>query len=116
MRQQQIETGGTRSCRQRSISPNDSVSAVPWGSVSGRGGLPFHMSIRPSIHSRCFARLLWTSHASCAAQVPELVEKYLAGKTKLDDYITHVLPFERINEGFELLHSGQTLRTVLTFE
>ncbi|KAI8474378.1 MAG: formaldehyde dehydrogenase [Monoraphidium minutum] len=49
-------------------------------------------------------------------QVPELVADYMAGKTLLDKYITHSLPFTQINEAFELLHSGKTLRTVLTFE
>ena len=49
-------------------------------------------------------------------QVPELVKDYMAGETMLDKYITHKLPFERINEAFEQLHSGQTLRTVRTFE
>lgn len=48
--------------------------------------------------------------------VPGLVEKYMRGETKLDDYITHTMKFEEINEAFELLHSGKCLRTVLTFE
>jgi hypothetical protein len=49
-------------------------------------------------------------------QVPQLVEEYMRGGTKLDDYITHEMPFESINEAFELLHSGKTLRTVLSFK
>lgn len=48
--------------------------------------------------------------------MPELVRQYMAGGTLLDKYVTHTLPFERINEAFELLHSGKTLRTVLTFD
>jgi S-(hydroxymethyl)glutathione dehydrogenase/alcohol dehydrogenase len=46
--------------------------------------------------------------------VPELVRRYMAGGTRLDDYITHRLPFDRINEAFELLHGGHSLRTVLS--
>lgn len=49
-------------------------------------------------------------------QVPELVDRYMAGDTKLDDYISHELPFEEINKAFDLLHSGEALRTVLKFE
>ena len=49
------------------------------------------------------------------AQVPELVSEYMAGKTMLDKYVTHDLKFDAINEAFELLHSGQCLRCVLTF-
>uniref|UniRef100_A0A8C9PV67 Alcohol dehydrogenase 7 (class IV), mu or sigma polypeptide n=1 Tax=Spermophilus dauricus TaxID=99837 RepID=A0A8C9PV67_SPEDA len=36
-------------------------------------------------------------------------------KFDLDQLISHVLPFKKINEGFELLYSGQSIRTVLTF-
>eukprot|EP00798_Chlamydomonas_sp_ICE-L_P021799 gene21799-28821_t len=49
-------------------------------------------------------------------QVPDLVNEYMAGTTRLDKYITHTMPFDKINEAFDLLHSGKTLRTVLTFE
>lgn len=85
-------------------------------------------------------------------QVPELVVKYLAGDTKLDDYITHRMPFDKvrrvvptvvcrlhaaaggvswcvggadtpytlsptqINEAFELMHHGDCLRVVLSFD
>ncbi|PRW60671.1 Alcohol dehydrogenase class-3 [Chlorella sorokiniana] len=49
-------------------------------------------------------------------QVPDLVELYQRGETKLDDYITHTLPFDEINKAFELLHGGQCLRCVLTFQ
>ena len=48
--------------------------------------------------------------------VPLLVEKYMRGETKLDEYITHSMKFDRINEAFDLLHSGKCLRTVLTFD
>jgi S-(hydroxymethyl)glutathione dehydrogenase/alcohol dehydrogenase len=33
-----------------------------------------------------------------------------------DNYITHKLPFSEINAAFDLLHKGESLRTVLTFE
>eukprot|EP00890_Picochlorum_soloecismus_P005513 jgi/Picsp_1/5963/NSC_03318-R1_alcohol dehydrogenase class iii len=49
-------------------------------------------------------------------QVPELVDTYMEGATKLDDYISHRMKFDSINEAFELLHSGKCLRVVLTFE
>ncbi|XP_024430665.2 all-trans-retinol dehydrogenase [NAD(+)] ADH7 [Desmodus rotundus] len=47
--------------------------------------------------------------------VPKLVTEYLARKFDLDQLITHSLPFKKIQEGFELLYSGQSIRTVLTF-
>ena len=39
--------------------------------------------------------------------VPKLVTDFLAKKFDLDQLITHILPFKQINEGFELLYSGQ---------
>lgn len=47
--------------------------------------------------------------------VPKLVDKYMAGNTKLDKYVSHELNFEQINEAFELLHAGKCLRCVLKF-
>ena len=48
-------------------------------------------------------------------QVPDLVTSYMKGETMLDKYITHNKSFEDINEAFDLLHAGETLRCVLTF-
>jgi len=50
------------------------------------------------------------------SQVPALVEKYMAGKLKVDEYITHKLNFGQINEGFELMHAGKCLRCVVNVE
>ncbi|XP_034970084.1 alcohol dehydrogenase 1A [Zootoca vivipara] len=47
--------------------------------------------------------------------VPRLVSDFLGKKFILDPLITHTLPFEKINEGFELLRAGKSIRTVLTF-
>ncbi|OAE25677.1 hypothetical protein AXG93_4368s1370 [Marchantia polymorpha subsp. ruderalis] len=47
------------------------------------------------------------------SQVPDLVEKYMKKEIKVDEYITHNLPFSKINEGFELMHGGKCLRCVL---
>ncbi|KAM9237410.1 alcohol dehydrogenase S chain-like [Dugong dugon] len=47
--------------------------------------------------------------------IPKLVAEFMAKKFPLDSIITHVLPFEKINEGFDLLRSGKSIRTILTF-
>lgn len=47
--------------------------------------------------------------------IPKLVDDFMAKKFSLDPLITHVLPFEKINEGYELLRSGKSIRTILTF-
>ncbi|XP_040274138.1 alcohol dehydrogenase 1-like [Bufo bufo] len=47
--------------------------------------------------------------------VPKIVSDYINEKFELDGLITHRLPFEKINEAFELLRKGESIRTVLTF-
>jgi len=37
------------------------------------------------------------------------------GRINIDDLITHVLPLERINEGFDLMHEGKSIRTVVNY-
>jgi S-(hydroxymethyl)glutathione dehydrogenase/alcohol dehydrogenase len=48
-------------------------------------------------------------------QVPRIVDWYMDGKINIDDLITHVLPHDKINEGFDLMRSGDSIRTVLTY-
>jgi len=45
--------------------------------------------------------------------VPQLVEQYMAGKLKVDEFVSHNLPFEEVNKGFELMHSGIGLKVVI---
>src|SRR4051795_2030461 len=47
--------------------------------------------------------------------VPKIVDWYMNGKIDIDDLITHVLPLERINEGFDLMHEGKSIRAVVKF-
>nr|CCP94569.1 Alcohol dehydrogenase 10B [Xenopus tropicalis] len=48
-------------------------------------------------------------------EVPKLVSDYLAKKFDLEKLVTHRLPFQKISEGFDLLHSGKCIRTILKF-
>jgi S-(hydroxymethyl)glutathione dehydrogenase/alcohol dehydrogenase len=47
--------------------------------------------------------------------VPRIVDWYMDNKINIDDLITHTLPLERINEGFELMKSGQSIRSVVLY-
>ena len=47
--------------------------------------------------------------------VPKIVDWYMDNKINIDDLITHTLPLERINEGFELMKSGQSIRSVVLY-
>ena len=47
--------------------------------------------------------------------VPRIVDWYMDGRINIDDLITHTLPLERINEAFDLMASGESIRTVVVF-
>ena len=47
--------------------------------------------------------------------VPKIVDWYMDGKINIDDLITHTMPLEEINEGFDLMHAGDSIRSVVTF-
>uniref|UniRef100_A0A5F9CY33 Alcohol dehydrogenase class-3 n=1 Tax=Oryctolagus cuniculus TaxID=9986 RepID=A0A5F9CY33_RABIT len=45
--------------------------------------------------------------------VPKLVSEYMSKKIKVDEFVTNTLSFDQINEAFELMHSGKSIRTVV---
>src|SRR5579863_5730543 len=47
--------------------------------------------------------------------VPKIVEWYMSGKIQIDPMITHTLPLERINEAFDLMHRGESIRSVVVY-
>ena len=47
--------------------------------------------------------------------VPRIVDWYMEGRIAIDPLITHCLPLERINEGFDLMHRGESIRSVVLF-
>ncbi len=47
--------------------------------------------------------------------VPKIVDWYMDGKIDIDSLITHILPLEKINEGFELMHRGESIRSVVLY-
>jgi S-(hydroxymethyl)glutathione dehydrogenase/alcohol dehydrogenase len=47
--------------------------------------------------------------------VPKIVDWYMDGKINIDDLITHKLPLEDINRSFDLMHSGESIRTVVEY-
>jgi len=47
--------------------------------------------------------------------VPKIVDWYMDGKLAIDPLITHTMPLERINDAFDLMHSGESIRSVVTF-
>lgn len=50
------------------------------------------------------------------SELPGIVERYLQGEFKLNDFITHTMGLEDINEAFELMHEGKSIRSVIHFD
>ncbi|WP_036759705.1 S-(hydroxymethyl)glutathione dehydrogenase/class III alcohol dehydrogenase [Photobacterium halotolerans] len=48
-------------------------------------------------------------------QLPDIVERYLQGEFQLHDFITHTMPLDDINQAFELMHQGKSIRSVIHY-
>ncbi|MGE0416902.1 MAG: S-(hydroxymethyl)glutathione dehydrogenase/class III alcohol dehydrogenase [Acetobacteraceae bacterium] len=89
-----------------------------WGKsvIIGVAGAGQEISTRPF---QLVTGRVWMGTAFGGARgrtdVPRIVDWYMDGRINIDDLITHVLPFERINEGFDLMRKGESIRTVVTF-
>ena len=89
-----------------------------WGQsiIIGVAGAGQEISTRPF---QLVTGRVWKGTAFGGARgrtdVPRIVDWYMDGKINIDDLITHVLPFEQINEGFELMRRGESIRTVVTY-
>ncbi len=49
-------------------------------------------------------------------QLPGYVDRYLAGEIKIDEMVTHTMPLREINQAFDLMHEGKSIRSVVTFQ
>jgi S-(hydroxymethyl)glutathione dehydrogenase/alcohol dehydrogenase len=47
--------------------------------------------------------------------VPKIVDWYMQGKIEIDPMITHTMPLDDINKGFDLMHSGESIRSVVIY-
>src|SRR6201994_617510 len=49
------------------------------------------------------------------SQLPGYVDRYMKGEIKIDEFVTEVLPLEKINDAFELMHEGKVIRSVIHY-
>jgi S-(hydroxymethyl)glutathione dehydrogenase/alcohol dehydrogenase len=47
--------------------------------------------------------------------VPKIVDWYMEDKINIDDLITHTMPLEKINDAFDLMHEGKSIRSVVVY-
>src|SRR5579884_1461632 len=89
-----------------------------WGTsvIIGVAGAGQEISTRPF---QLVTGRVWKGTAFGGARgrtdVPKIVDWYMEGKINIDDLINHVLPLERINDAFDLMHRGESIRSVVTF-
>ena len=50
------------------------------------------------------------------SELPGIVERYMQGEFKLNDFITHTMGLEDINKAFDLMHEGKSIRTVIHYD
>ena len=89
-----------------------------WGEsvIIGVAGAGQEISTRPF---QLVTGRVWRGTAFGGARgrtdVPRIVDWYMEGKIEIDPLITHVLPLERINEAFDLMRRGESIRSVVVF-
>ncbi|MEO8813624.1 MAG: zinc-binding dehydrogenase, partial [Caulobacteraceae bacterium] len=89
-----------------------------WGEsiVIGVAGAGREISTRPF---QLVTGRVWRGSAFGGARgrtdVPKIVDWYMEGRIAIDPLITHTLALEEINKGFELMRSGQSIRSVVVF-
>jgi S-(hydroxymethyl)glutathione dehydrogenase/alcohol dehydrogenase len=89
-----------------------------WGksTIIGVAGAGQEISTRPF---QLVTGRVWQGSAFGGARgrtdVPKIVDWYMDGKINIDDLITHRLPLDKINEGFELMERGESIRTVVIY-
>ena len=89
-----------------------------WGvsTVIGVAGAGEEISTRPF---QLVTGRVWKGSAFGGARgrtdVPKIVDWYMEGKINIDDLVTHTMPLEQINDAFELMHKGESIRSVVTF-
>jgi len=90
-----------------------------WGEsiIIGVAGAGQEISTRPF---QLVTGRVWKGTAFGGAKgrtdVPKIVDWYMDGKINIDDLITHTMPLDQINNAFDLMHSGESIRSVVMYD
>jgi S-(hydroxymethyl)glutathione dehydrogenase/alcohol dehydrogenase len=90
-----------------------------WGEsvIIGVAGAGQEISTRPF---QLVTGRVWKGSAFGGAKgrtdVPKIVDWYMSGKINIDDLITHTMPLEKINNAFDLMHHGESIRSVVLYD
>ena len=89
-----------------------------WGEsiIIGVAGAGKEISTRPF---QLVTGRVWRGSAFGGARgrtdVPTIVDMYMEGRINIDDLITHTMPLDRINDAFDLMHEGKSIRSVVLY-
>ena len=89
-----------------------------WGesTIIGVAGAGQEISTRPF---QLVTGRVWRGTAFGGAKgrtdVPKIVDWYMEGKINIDDLITHTMPLDKINDAFDLMHKGESIRSVVVY-
>jgi S-(hydroxymethyl)glutathione dehydrogenase/alcohol dehydrogenase len=89
-----------------------------WGEsiIIGVAGAGQEISTRPF---QLVTGRVWRGTAFGGARgrtdVPKIVDWYMEGKINIDDLITHTMPLDKINDAFDLMHEGKSIRSVVVY-
>src|SRR5210317_2101680 len=89
-----------------------------WGesTIVGVAGAGQEISTRPF---QLVTGRVWrgTAFGGCKgrSQLPGMVDQYMGGEIKIDEFITYTMPLEDINRAFDLMHEGKSIRSVIHF-
>lgn len=89
-----------------------------WGEsvIIGVAGAGQEISTRPF---QLVTGRVWRGSAFGGARgrtdVPKIVDWYMDGKINIDDLITHTMPLDDINKAFDLMHKGESIRSVVVY-
>ena len=89
-----------------------------WGesTIIGVAGAGQEISTRPF---QLVTGRVWRGTAFGGAKgrtdVPKIVDWYMDGKINIDDLITHTIPLDKINDAFDLMHEGKSIRSVVLY-
>jgi S-(hydroxymethyl)glutathione dehydrogenase / alcohol dehydrogenase len=85
-----------------------------WGQsiIIGVAGAGQEISTRPF---QLVTGRSWKGTAFGGTDVPKIVDWYMDGKIQIDPMITHTLKLEDINKGFDLMHEGKSIRSVVVY-
>ncbi len=89
-----------------------------WGEsvIIGVAGAGQEISTRPF---QLVTGRVWRGSAFGGARgrtdVPTIVDWYMEGRINIDDLITHTMPLENINDAFDLMHAGKSIRSVVLY-